>query len=203
MDLSAISYKSVQLVASAAVGAIATAIGMSLKLLDLRQKLGAVRRDLQQAKDEAQARRAVEVRAARENAVRLEGFAHACSALITENSRARRAREGVSFHLPKLAIGVPAGDTTAALELESAYRDLQQRIQSVNQHIEETCRDDYNAGHEEGLIVLNARAYETAASALQLARRYRTSFDVPRTTLGFREQRIEEEIFARAAEENG
>lgn len=45
-------------------------------------------------------------------------------------------------------------------------------------------------------------APETAAEALKLAARYRDTFGVPRGPLGRREQLIEEEIMARAAEED-
>lgn len=48
--------------------------------------------------------------------------------------------------------------------------------------------------------MLNSRAFQIAALAWTLVQRYRVSFDVPRTALGVRE-RIEEEIFSRAAEE--
>lgn len=49
--------------------------------------------------------------------------------------------------------------------------------------------------------MLNSRAFQIAALAWTLVQRYRVSFDAPRTALGVREQRIEEEIFSRAAEE--
>ncbi|WP_155640698.1 hypothetical protein [Burkholderia pseudomultivorans] len=201
MDFSALSTTTTALL-SAVAGSIGTVVLTGHKILDLRQKLATVNRELQQAKDDAQARWAVEVRAARESAGRLEAFAHACHALSIENERAFRAGDAISFDLPALAPGLKTGDSAAALELESAYRDLQQLVESVNQHIDETYRDNYYVGPTEALGLLDTRAYETAALALQLAGRYRKHFKVPRTPLGGREQRIEQEILARAAEED-
>ncbi|WP_175958360.1 hypothetical protein [Burkholderia sp. BCC0405] len=199
MDLSSISNTGIAVLSTAATGAIA----MVYKVLDLGQKLAAASRELQQAKYDAQARRAVAVRAAREAAGGLEAFALACYALLIENARALRAGDdGISFRLPKFAPGVGVCDSAAALELESACRDLEQQVRSANDHIAETCRDHYHAGPEEALVVLEARAYETAAAALKLAGRYRKSFDVPRMRLGDREQRIEKAIFSRVAEED-
>ncbi|MBR8048873.1 hypothetical protein [Burkholderia multivorans] len=178
------------------------AIGMFVRGIDARRKLAELNRELEQAREEAQRRHATAVRAARGAAFGLEGFAHACHALVVENARARRAGEPLTFELPELARRVQTGNSPEALELESAYRDLEQRVRSANEHVEEVCRDDYHAGHEEGLDVLEARAFETAAEALKLAARYRHRFGVARGPLGRREQLIEDEIMARAAEED-
>jgi hypothetical protein len=51
-------------------------------------------------------------------------------------------------------------------------------------------------------MVLEYRAYGTAAAALTLAQHYRTHFGVPRASLATREQRIEQDIFERAAADN-
>ncbi len=177
---------------SGIAGLVAGVSGMALKVLDLRHQL-------EKEKDAAQARRAVEVRAARDAAAGLEVFAHACYALTIENARGLRAGDAINFELPELARVVGVGNSEEALELESAYRDLQQHVRSVNEHIAETCRDDHHAGPAEALRVLDARAYETAALALQLADRYRQNFNVPRTRLGDREHQIEAEILSRAA----
>ncbi|MCW3609156.1 hypothetical protein [Burkholderia cenocepacia] len=184
------------------VGALGGAIAVGVKALDLRMKLSKAKQELEQAKDEAQARHATAVRAARDTAFGLEAFAHACYALLTENTRADLAGDLLTYRLPSLAAGVRAGNSDEALELESAYRDLEVQVRSANDHINETFRDDYNAGRDEALAVLEARAYETAASALKLANRYRTTFKVPRTRLSGREHRIEAEILTRADEED-
>ncbi|WP_186041498.1 hypothetical protein [Burkholderia gladioli] len=201
MDYSSI-WNTGTLVVSGAAALGGGAIGMFVRGIDARRKLAELNRELEQAKDDAEARRAAAVRAARDMAFGLEGFAHACHALLVENERACRAGDPVTFGLPDLTYCVQTGNSPEALELESAYRDLGQRVRSANQHIEQTCRDDYHAGHEEGLRVLEARAYETAAAALTLAGRYRKHFKVSRTPLGGREQRIEDAIVARAAEED-
>lgn len=201
MDFSALSNTTTA-VLSAVAGIIGTVVLTGHKILDLRQKLAVVNRELEQAKDDAQARHAVTVRAARDTATRLEMFAHDCHALTIENARARRMGEPVTFELPNLAHGGKAGDSPAALELESAYRDLAQRLRSANEHIEEYDRDNYYGGAEEALRVLERRSFEAAAVALKLAGRYREHFKIPRTPLGGREQRIEDEILARAAEED-
>jgi len=185
-----------------ALGMFVKGIDARLKLAKLNRELAKLSRELQEAKDEAQARRAAAVRVAREAAGGLEAYAYACDALLTENARADRAGDAISFRLPKLAPGGQAGDSPDALELESAYRDLEQQVRAANDHIAETSRDTYHAGPEEALVVLDARAYETAASALKLAGRYRERFDVPRMPLGRREQRIEDAILSRAAEED-
>jgi len=201
MEVSSI-WNTGTVIVSAVSALIGGALGMIVRGIDVRQKFEKLRRELQQAKDEAQARQAVAVRAARDSAAALEAFAHACYALLTENARADLAGDLLTYHLPSLAAGVRAGDSAEALELESAYRDLEVQVRSANDHIDETFRDDYNAGRDEALAVLEARAYETAASALKLANRYRTTFKVPRTRLSGREHRIEAEILTRADEED-
>lgn len=188
---------------------MAEIIASLLKLLRLTKAaaataggLGGLWRGHRKEADGVQARRASLARAARENAGRLEDFAHACDALLIENTRALRAGEAVSFSLPELASNEPAGDDAEALHLESAYRDLEREIAAANRNVEETCRDDYHAGHEEGLMVLEYRAHRAAAAALTLAQNYRTHFGVPRAPLATREQRIEQDIFERAAAHN-
>ncbi|WJN72113.1 hypothetical protein [Burkholderia anthina] len=200
MDFSSI-WNTGTLIVSGVAALGGGAIGMLVRGIDARRKLAELNRELQEARDEAQARQADAVRAARDVAFGLEGFAHACHALLVENARARRAGESLTFELPELVHRVRTGNSPEALELESAYRDLQQRVRSANEHVAEYCRDGYHAGQEEGLDVLEVRAYETAAVALKLADRYRQIFKVPRTPLARREQRIEDEILARAAEE--
>ncbi|MFA8361775.1 hypothetical protein ACEPT7_28285 [Burkholderia ubonensis] len=201
MDFSSI-WNTGTLVVSGSAAFVGGGLGMWVKGIDARQKLATLNRELQDAKDDAEARRATAVRAGREAAFGLEAFALACYALLVENARAERARENPTYQLPTLAAGVRAGDGAPALELESAYRDLEQQVRSANENVEETFRDHYNAGREEALIVLERRAYETAATALKLAARYRERFGVPRMPLGRREQRIEDEIMARAAEQD-
>ncbi|PRE39308.1 hypothetical protein C6P97_30980 [Burkholderia multivorans] len=202
MDFSSI-WNTGTVIVSAVSALIGGALGMIVRGIDVRQKFEKLRRELQQAEDEARARRAAAVRAARDAARNLEVFAHACHALTIENARGLRAGDAISFKLPELARVVGVGNSEEALELESAYRDLHQHVRSVNEHIAETCRDDHHGGPAEALSVLDARAYETAALALKLADRYRQSFDVPRTRLGGREHRIEAEILTRADEEGG
>ncbi|WP_334026395.1 hypothetical protein [Burkholderia gladioli] len=201
MDYSSI-WNTGTVVVSGGAALVGGAIGMFVRGIDARQKLATLNRELQEANDDAEARRAAAVRAARDVAFGLEGFAHACHALLVENERACRAGDRVTFDLPDLAYRVQTGNSAEALELESAYRDLEQRIRSVNDHVAENDRDDDNAGAEAALEVLKDRAYEVAAVALTLAGRYRTHFKVPRTPLGRREQRIEDAIVARAAEQD-
>ncbi|AJK46210.1 hypothetical protein [Burkholderia plantarii] len=201
MDVSSIWNTSTAIVSGIAALA-GGAIGALLKWIDVRQKLATLSRELQQAKDDAESRRAVDVRAARDIALGLEAFALACYALRIENARADRAGDGIDFGLPTLGPGGRAGNSRDALELESAYSDLEQQIRAANDHIDETYRDTYNAGPQKALMVHEIVVLEVAALALKLAARYRESFGVPRMPLGRREQRIEEEILSRAANED-
>lgn len=179
----------------AAIAMIGAAIKLGPKWLDARQ-IG------KKAKDKAQARRAGRMRAARENAVRLETFAHACDALVIENTRvARDCDEGQCFHLPALDEVASTGNDAESLRLELAYRDFQREIVAAQDHIGETCRDGFHAGHEEGLIVLHYSAYRLAALALMLAERYRAHLDVPRAPAAARTLIAEQTIRERAAED--
>ncbi|WP_175719035.1 hypothetical protein [Burkholderia anthina] len=201
MDFSSI-WNTGTIVVSAVSALLGGAIGMFIRGIDARQKFEQLRRELRKAQDEQQAREAATLRAARDAAAGLEAFAHDCIALLTENARAARDIDTIQFELPHLIHAAGAGNRPEALMLESAYRDLQRQIASANQHIDETFRDGHDTGWREALRVLEARAYETAAAALALAGRYRKHFKVPRTPLGRREQQIEDEILARAAEQD-
>lgn len=183
------------------VGAIAGAAGTWLKM---RLMLAHTTRELQQFKDDAQARDAGRVRAARKNAVRLETFAHTCEALVVENERVKRSRtereDGLTFDLPPLRGFSTTGNDTVSLEFESAYRDLQREVTAAQYHVDETCRDWHAAGNEEGLDVVHYSAWRLGAVALKLAARYRGHFGVPRATPAPRTLTAERTIMERAAE---
>lgn len=184
------------------VGAIAGAAGAWLKM---RLALAHATRELQQFKDDAEARRAGRVRAARKNAARLETFAHSCEALVVENERVKRSRtereDGLTFNLPSLAGFNTTGNDSASLTFESAYRDLQREVTAAQNHVEETCRDWYAAGNEEGLDVVHRIAWRLGANALKLAARYRDHFGVSRVTPAPRTQSAERTITERAAKD--
>jgi hypothetical protein len=137
---------------------------------------GRLCRGPRQDADEARARRALRMRAARENAGRREDFAPAGDALLGGNTRARRAGEGVRFSLPKLTRSEPAGDDAEAevFPVDPAFLDLTPGIAAANRNVGATCRGDDHAGHEEGRMVLAYRANGTAAAAPTLAQRDRT-----------------------------
>jgi hypothetical protein len=184
------------------VGTIGGAVGAWLKM---RLTLARATRQLQQFKDDAEARRAGRVRAARKNAARLETFAHTCEALVLENERVKRSgterEDGLTFNLPSLSGFNTTGNDPASLTLESAYRDLQRDLTAAQNHVDETCRDWHAAGNEEGLVVIHYSAWRLGANALKLAARYRDHFGVPRVTPAPRTQTAERTIMERAAED--
>jgi len=190
---------------AAGAGLIGTIAGAAGTWFQMRLKLARATRDLRQLKDDAEARRAGRVRAARKNAARLETFAHRCEALVVENERVKRSRtereDGLTFHLPSLTGFNMTGDDTTSLKLESAYRDLQRDITAAQNHVDETCRDWHAAGHEEGLEVVHYNAWRLGDNALKLAERYRNQFEVPRATPAPRTLTAEQTIRERAAED--
>ncbi|HDR8948035.1 TPA: hypothetical protein ACU967_006135 [Burkholderia contaminans] len=139
--------------------------------------------------------RARAVRSVRQNAEQLEDFAIDCYHLVKANTKEFE----VSLQLPKIPPCRPTGDDSVSLDFESRYSDLAREIEAANRNIDEIANDGYHTGTEEGLLVLESRAWRIAKMALTLARDYRSHFGLSRASLSGREQAIEEEIFDRAA----
>lgn len=190
---------------AAGTGLVGAIVGAAGTWLRMRLTLARATRELQQFKDDTEARHARRVRAARKNAARLETFAHKCEALVVENERVRRSgterEDGLTFGLPPLIGFNTTGNDKASLKLESAYRDLQRDVTAAQNHIDETCRDWHAAGHEEGLTIVHYSAWRLGADALKLATLYRGHFKVPRVTPAPRTLTAERTIMERAAED--
>ncbi|MBB5405900.1 hypothetical protein [Paraburkholderia youngii] len=91
------------------------------------------------------------------------------------------------------------GDDNDSVSLESRYRDLQRDIEAAHRNIDEISNDGYYTGPEEGLRVVDWRAWRAAKIALTLARDYRSHYAMSRVYPSPRELAIENEIFDRAA----
>lgn len=157
----------------------------------------------ERAGDASQALRASLARNARVNAERLEDFGRACRDLVAQNAHTLRfdERPEPSFHLPDLSASESTGDDDASLALESRYRDLQRDIEAAYQNINEVASDGYYSDSEEGLHVVDGRAWRAAKIALTLACDYRTHFGTRRADLSPREKTVENEIFHQAGDD--